>query len=48
MKKRVLKRSHELPEDALMIDAHAFNLFKESFEPLGSDEPHVVISAAPH
>ena len=44
MKKRVQLRSHELPEGALMIDVHAFESFKHRFEPLGYDEPHVVIS----
>ena len=44
MKKRVQRRSYELPEGTLMIDAHAFESFKHCFEPLGYDEPHVVIS----
>lgn len=47
MKKRVLQRSHELPEGALTIDAHAFELFKEHFEPLGKDEPHMIIPTTP-
>ena len=46
MRKRVLRRSHELPEGALMIDTHAFESFKNRFEPLGEDEPYIIISTA--
>lgn len=43
MRRRVLKRTENLPVGALVIDEAAFELFKSRFEALGSDEEHVRI-----
>jgi len=43
MRHRVLQRTKDLPEGALVIDENAFELFKSRFEPLGEDEKHVTI-----
>jgi predicted kinase len=43
MRERVLKRSAELPADALLIDEHAIQLFKERFEQLDEDESHEIV-----
>lgn len=43
MKERVLQRTQNLPEGALVIDENAFELFKTRFEPLGEDEVHITI-----
>ncbi len=43
MRKRVAKRSNNLPNDSLWIDENAFELFKKSYEALGDDENYIVI-----
>lgn len=43
MRRRVLRRTADLPADALWINAEAFELFKSRFEPLAQDEEHVRI-----
>lgn len=42
LRERVLKRSAQTGE--FMIDEAAIALFKTRFEPLGEDEPHILIS----
>ena len=43
MRKRVAKRSNNLPTDSLWIDENAFELFKQRYEALGEDENYIVI-----
>jgi predicted kinase len=43
MRQRVLKRSADLPAGTLLIDENAIQLFKERFEPLNEDEPHLKV-----
>jgi predicted kinase len=40
MRERVRERSLSVPDDSLWIDEHAFDLFRERFEPLAADEVH--------
>jgi hypothetical protein len=40
--KRTRQRNQNL-KDSLYIDDHAFELFKSRFEPLGTDEDHIVV-----
>lgn len=42
-KKRALKRTGSMPEGALFIDEHAFNMFLEMFEPMQDDEDFIRI-----
>lgn len=46
MRKRVLKRTSELPFGELVIDENAFELFKTRFETLGADEEHIPIDTS--
>jgi predicted kinase len=46
MRRRVLERTRTLPDRALFIDENAFELFKDRFEPLGSDEEHIAIDTS--
>ncbi len=43
MRRRVLKRTEQLPEGTLWINEAAIDLFKKRFEPLGKDEEHITI-----
>ncbi len=43
MRKRVVKRNNNLPNDSLWIDENAFELFKKTYEALGEDENYIVI-----
>ncbi len=45
MRRRVLKRTEEMPEGTLWINAAAFDLLRKRFEPLGKDENHIRIQA---
>ncbi len=42
---RVLARSGNPNSDTLQIDAHALQLFRSRYEPLGGDEPHAIIQS---
>jgi len=44
MRRRVLERSQDPPQDSLWINEPAFELFKSRLEPLGNDEEHIVIA----
>ena len=44
MRRRVLKRTEEMPAGALWINEATFDLFKGRFEPLGEDEEHIRIA----
>lgn len=46
MRRRVLERTRTLHNTALFIDENAFELFKDRFEPLRSDEGHIVIDTS--
>ena len=46
MKRRVASRNKDLPSDSLWIDDCAFELFKQGYEALEKDEPHVVIQTS--
>lgn len=43
MKQRTRSRNINLPNDSLWIDDNAFELFKQSYEVLEEDEPHILI-----
>lgn len=43
MKERVLQRTVDLPQGQLVIDENAIELFKTRFEPLASDEAHILV-----
>lgn len=43
MRERVATRNSNLPADSLWIDEHAFEAFKQRYEALGADEPHMLI-----
>lgn len=46
MKQRVRLRNKDLPSDSLWIDDRAFELFKQGYEALEKDEPHIVIQTS--
>ena len=41
---RVLKRTEDMPEGALYIDAEAIQIFRRRFEPLAADEECIFIN----
>lgn len=43
MRSRVLERTALLPEGSFYIDERAMESFRERFEPLSADEPHVLV-----
>lgn len=43
MKQRTKLRNKNLPNDSLWIDDRAFELFKQGYEVLAEDEPHILI-----
>ncbi len=43
MRARVLQRTQNLPEDALVIDENAIEIMRTRFESLGLDEVHTII-----
>lgn len=43
---RVLERSMNPPPGVLLIDAHALQLFRSRYEPLGNDEPCLMVDTS--